>query len=156
MKPVYIKYLIESVKEIFTENFGTTPQKGKVSFYTHDLKTEVAASIQLIGDLQGDVILMVDKQVALKIASAMFQDDIKVLDDLSLSSISELLNFIAGRMITKLYQLRYDTDITPPEIFVKKDIELDHTNSLACRIFFDSEMGKLEFALAKKKASDKV
>lgn len=151
MKPVYIKYLIESVKEIFAENFGLTPEKAKVSFYTHDMSSDVAASIGLIGDLEGNIILMVKKPVALKIASSMFQDDIQELDELSLSSITELVNFIAGRMITKLYNLKYDNDITPPEILVDDIIQFDYSKILACKITFDSELGDLEFALAKKK-----
>ena len=150
MKPEYIKYLIESVREIFTENFGVEPKKGKVSFYTHGLKADVGASIGLIGDLEGDIILIVEKPVALKIASMMFQEEITELDEMSLSSINELVNFIAGRMITKLFQLNYDNDITPPETLLDKSIVFDHTTMMACRIVFDTEMGKLEFALAKR------
>lgn len=151
MKPVYIKYLIESVREIFDENFGLTPEKSKVSFYTHDMTPEVAASIGLIGDLEGNIILMTNKEGALKIASTMFQDNIEVLDELSLSSITELVNFIAGRMITKLYTLKYDNDITPPEILVNDVIHFDYSKILACKIIFESDLGHLEFALAKKK-----
>ena len=151
MKPAYIKYLIESVFEIFNENFDTRPVKGKVSFYTDKYTADVVASIGLIGDLEGNIILLIEKDVALKIASTMFQENITELDDLSLSSISELLNFIAGRMITKLFQLEYDNDITPPQIFTDKAIHFDHTSFVGVRIIFNSEMGRLEFALAKKK-----
>ncbi|GMT48602.1 MAG: hypothetical protein IEMM0008_0141 [bacterium] len=151
MKPVYIKYLIESVHEIFDENFGMETQKGKVSFYTHGLKADVGAVISLTGDLEGDIILMLDESVALEIASRMFQEEIKKLDDLTLSSITELLNFIAGRMITKLSQLKYDNDITPPELFLKKKLYFDENQYLACHIVFKCEVGTLEFALAKKK-----
>ncbi|HEO65032.1 MAG TPA: hypothetical protein ENI73_04080 [Spirochaetes bacterium] len=151
MKPVYIKYLIESVHEIFDENFALKAHKGKVSFYTHDLKADVGAMISLVGDLEGDIILMLDQPTALKIASKMFQEDIKELDDLSLSSITELLNFIAGRMITKLFQLKYDNDITPPELFLNKKLYFDEDKYLACLIVFESEVGNLEFALAKRK-----
>lgn len=151
LKPVYIKYLIESVSEVFNENFGIIPEKGKVSFYTHGLTADVAASIRLVGDLEGDIILMIKKDVALKIASMMFQEDVSELDELSLSSITELVNFIAGRMITKLFQLDYNNDITPPEILVGKSIEFDYSQILACKIEFESDLGNLEFALAKKK-----
>jgi len=151
VKPAYIKYLIESVFEIFSENFNLPPKKEKVSFDAHGLKADVVATIGLIGDLEGSIILLTDNKTALNIASKMFQDDIKELDDLSLSSISELLNFIAGRMITKLYQLKYDNDITPPTIAVKRVVELDYANSIGVRILLESDMGKLEFALTKNK-----
>ncbi len=151
MKPVYIKYLIESIHEIFNENFGVVPEKNKISFYTHGLSADVAASIGLVGNLEGNIIIFLNKETALNIASQMFQDEIKELDPLSLSSITELINFIAGRMITKLFQLKYDNDITPPELLNNENIIFDETKILACRILFNSSFGQLEFALAKKR-----
>ena len=151
MKPVYIKYLVESVHEIFSENFGFKPLKGKISFDSLSLKADVSASIGLIGDLEGNIVLLAEKDVALKIASAMFMDEMTELDEMTLSCITELTNFIAGRMITKLFQLNYDNDITPPEILTQDKMSLDHKKSLGIRVYFTSDFGPMIFVLSKKK-----
>ncbi len=150
MKPEYIKYLIDSVNEIFKENFGLELRRPKVSFYTHNLMAQVSSSIGLVGDYEGNITLLLEDDVALGIASKMFQDSITILDELSLSAVGELTNFISGRMITKLSNLKYDNDITPPQIFTNKMVEFDYNSSLACRIMFESDIGNIEFALVKK------
>ena len=61
---------------------------------------------------------------ALKIASVMNGEDLPEFDDLAKATISELANLITAQVVTKLHELGFHFDLTPPALFVGQKMEV--------------------------------
>ncbi len=78
--------------------------------------TSVVICIGVTGQLGGQVLLACHRTVALDIASKMCRMPVAVLDELSMSALSELGNMVLGNAATVLSTKNVIIDITPPSI----------------------------------------
>lgn len=79
----------------------------------------------LIGALQGEVLLNIDKATALEIVSKMVMMPVAEIDALGQSAISELGNMIAGNAATVFANNDILIDITPPSYSVGAQYQAD-------------------------------
>ena len=84
----------------------------------------VAALVGLAGDVEGRVLFDMTIDTALKIASVMNGEDLPEFDDLAKATISELANLITAQVVTKLHELGFHFDLTPPALFVGQKMEV--------------------------------
>jgi CheY-specific phosphatase CheX len=75
---------------------------------------ELTYQLDLIGSLQGRVLLNLDEALAASVASALFGGDAVSVED-SDAAMKELLNIFAGHMATAFNELGIDLDIATPE-----------------------------------------
>lgn len=78
--------------------------------------TSIVICLGVTGQLGGQVLLALQKAVALDIASRMCMMPVSELDELSKSALSELGNMILGNAATVLSTKNVIIDITPPSI----------------------------------------
>lgn len=71
----------------------------------------------LMGNLNGEVVLNIEKPTALEIVSKMMMMPVEAIDALGQSAISELGNMIAGNTATVFANSDIIIDITPPSYF---------------------------------------
>ncbi|WP_024470638.1 chemotaxis protein CheX, partial [Treponema pedis] len=88
----------------------------------------VAAIVGLAGDVEGRVIFDMTMPTALKIASAMNSEDLKTFDELARATITELANLITAQAVTKLHDLGFKFDLTPPALFSGDNMQISNNN----------------------------
>ena len=90
---------------------------------------------------------------ALKIASKMNNEDLPQFDDLAKATISELANMITAQAVTKLHELGFKFDLTPPALFAGEKMEIAalgnaSENIEALIVPLITEYGKVEINVA--------
>jgi chemotaxis protein CheX len=107
-------------------------ERGQLSVINSPSRTLGAAVyIGISGDVQGRVIYDMGRTTAVKIASAMNQEDLPGLNEMVRSTIQELGNIISGGASTKLHDNLNGkhVDITPPSMIVGDDTEISDSIS---------------------------
>ena len=90
----------------------------------------VAVLVGLAGDVEGRVIFDMTKDRALHVVSVMNGEKFTVLDEMAKATIQELANQITAQAITKLHDLGFKFDLTPPALFIGDNMEVASTSSL--------------------------
>ena len=113
----------------------------------------VAALVGLAGDVEGRVLFDMTLDTALKIASKMNNEDLPQFDDLAKATISELANMITAQAVTKLHELGFKFDLTPPALFAGEKMEIAalgnaSENIEALIVPLITEYGKVEINVA--------
>lgn len=78
---------------------------------------DLAYEIDLIGAIQGKVLLNLDSALANSVASALFGGEGEAAAEDVDAAMKELLNIFSGHMVTAFNELGLDADITTPEKF---------------------------------------
>jgi chemotaxis protein CheX len=86
----------------------------------------VAALVGLAGDVEGRVLFDMTKPTALSVASGMNGETMTVLDDMVKATITELANMITAQAVTKLHDLGFKFDLTPPALFTGDNMEISN------------------------------
>ena len=113
----------------------------------------VAALVGLAGDVEGRVLFDMTLETALNIASKMNGEKLEVFDDLAKATISELANLITAQAVTKLHELNFIFDLTPPALFAGQKMEIaalggTSENVEALIVPLITEYGKIEVNVA--------
>jgi chemotaxis protein CheX len=84
----------------------------------------VAALVGLAGDVEGRVLFDMDKESALFVVSCMNGEEFKIMDEMAKATIQELANMITAQAVTKLHDLGFKFDLTPPALFTGDNMEV--------------------------------
>lgn len=95
----------------------------------------------LVGQLEGEVLLNIDHQMALEIVSKMVMAPVTEIDAMGQSAISELGNMVAGNAATVFANNEVLIDITPPTYFLGTEYKADVPQMFS--IPFSSEAGNM-------------
>ena len=98
--------------------------------------------------MEGRVLFDMDKPTALKVASVMNGEELKVMDELVKATITELANMITAQAVTKLHELGFKFDLTPPAIFTGENMEVSDQDVEALIVPMETAQGKLEINVA--------
>jgi chemotaxis protein CheX len=149
MRVEYINPFVESAFNVLKEVLDTELTRGELFLKSSSQPVlGVAAIIGLTGDVQGRILFDMDERTALAIASAMNGETLTSMDDLAKATITELANMITARAVTKLSELGFKFDITPPAIFTGKDMEITNTQIESLIVPIQMPLGKLEINVA--------
>lgn len=111
----HVNTFLMAATKVISEACNLTPRVGKPyirnSNYTED---SIVIMIGVTGEMQGQVMLVFKKEVALAIASKMMFMEVTQLDEISTSAICELGNMIMGNASTVFSTKNIGIDITPP------------------------------------------
>ena len=109
----------------------------------------VAALVGLAGDVEGRVLFDMTLETALNVASKMNGEELPEFDDLAKATISELANLITAQAVTKLHELNFKFDLTPPALFVGQKMEIAASGNVEALIVpLITECGKVEVNVA--------
>lgn len=108
----------------------------------------VAAIVGLAGDVEGRVIFDMTLDTALKIASAMNMEELAEFDELARATITELANLITAQAVTKLHDLGFRFDLTPPALFTGSNMEISSSDIEALIVPIETAQGKVEINVA--------
>lgn len=149
MRVEYINPFVESAYSILKEVLNTKITRGELYLKaTSQPVLGVTAIVGLAGDVEGRVLIDMSVETAIKIASAMNNEDFKELAELAKATIMELANMIVAQAVTKLSELGFKFDLTPPTIFTGKNMEITDFDVEALIVPIDMTEGKLEINVA--------
>jgi chemotaxis protein CheX len=108
----------------------------------------VAAIIGLTGDVEGRVLLDMSQKTAHEIASAMNGEELESFDELAKATIAELANMITGQAVTKLHEIGFNFDLSPPSLITGDNMVVTNAGVEALIVPLELSQGKLEINVA--------
>jgi len=135
MRVEYINPFVESTFDMLTQCVGSGVKRGELSLKpTSKEISGVAVLVGLAGDVEGRVLLDMTKETAIYVADGMTKTMIDPdfagftnFDDEAKSTIQELANLVTAQAVTKLHDLGFKFDLTPPALFTGDNMEIAQT-----------------------------
>jgi chemotaxis protein CheX len=125
MRVEYINPFVESAFSVLKEVMNVEVKRGEIYLKPTTMAIQgVAALVGLAGDVEGRVLFDMTKDTALFVAGAMNQEKFTVFDELAKATIQELANMITAQAVTKLHDLGFKFDLTPPALFTGDNMEV--------------------------------
>jgi chemotaxis protein CheX len=125
MRVEYINPFVEAAFSILKEVLNSDVKRGEIYLKPTSMKIMgVAALVGLAGDVEGRVLFDMTKETALFVAGAMNGEKFTALDELAKATIQELANMITAQAVTKLHDLGFKFDLTPPALFTGENMEV--------------------------------
>ena len=158
MRVEYINPFVESAYNVLKEVLNTDVHRGELYLKSTAMPVlGVAALVGLAGDVEGRVIFDMTKATAINIASAMLEamemEPITTLNEMGRATITELANMITGQAVTKLHNLGFKFDLTPPAIFSGDNMEISDSGVEALIVPIELPQGKIEINVAIRERS---
>ena len=158
MRVEYINPFVESAYNVLQEVLQAEVKRGELYLKSSAMPVlGVAAIVGLAGDVEGRVLFDMSQETAIKIASKMLEDmemePVTSMNDMARATITELANMITGQAVTKLHNLGFSFDLTPPAIFTGENMEVSNTDVEALIVPMDLPMGKVEINVAIRERS---
>ena len=149
MRVEYINPFVEAAYNILTEVLGGEIKRGELYLKSTSMPVMgVAALVGLAGDVEGRVIFDMNMESAMKIASRMNNEELKLFDDLAKATITELANLITAQAVTKLHDLGFRFDLTPPALFTGDNMEISDHEVEALIVPMETDQGRVEVNVA--------
>ena len=125
MRVEYFNPFVESAFSVPKEVMESEVRRGEIYLKPTSMSIMgVAALVGLAGDVEGRVLFDMTKETALQVAGAMNMDTFDALDELAKATIQELANMITAQAVTKLHDLGFKFDLTPPALFTGENMEV--------------------------------
>jgi chemotaxis protein CheX len=125
MRVEYINPFVEAAFNVLKEVLNTDVKRGDLFLKSTNMAIQgVAALVGLAGDVEGRVLFDMTKESALFVVSAMNGEEFKTMDDMAKATIQELANMITAQAVTKLHDLGFKFDLTPPALFTGDNMEV--------------------------------
>jgi chemotaxis protein CheX len=150
MRVEYINPFVEAAFSVLKEVLNTDVKRGDLYLKSTTMSIMgVAAIVGLAGDVEGRVVFDMTKQTALGIAGAMNGEAFTAMDDLAKATIQELANMITAQAVTKLHDLGFKFDLTPPALFTGENMEISNREVEALIVPMElGPLGKIEINVA--------
>jgi chemotaxis protein CheX len=117
MKMELIQPFINSADAVLAESLQCETHIGDVSMEENTYRRKgVAAIIEIVGDIEGRIILDTDPATAIHIAKHLAGSDVDASDELVRETVCELANMVIGNAITSLNDQGFHFKISPPEV----------------------------------------
>ncbi|GHU64345.1 chemotaxis protein CheX [Spirochaetia bacterium] len=125
MRVEYINPFVEAAFNVLKEVLNTDVKRGDLFLKSSSMRIMgVAAMVGLAGDVEGRVLFDMNKETALFVVSAMNGEEFKAMDEMAKATIQELANMITAQAVTKLHDLGFKFDLTPPALFTGDNMEV--------------------------------
>jgi chemotaxis protein CheX len=125
MRVEYINPFVESAFSVLKEVLDAEVKRGEIYLKPTTMTIQgVAALVGLAGDVEGRVLFDMTKATALYVAGAMNQETFTAFDEMAKATIQELANMITAQAVTKLHDLGFKFDLTPPALFTGENMEV--------------------------------
>ncbi|MFP4378299.1 MAG: chemotaxis protein CheX [Spirochaetales bacterium] len=153
MRVEYINPFVESATNVLREVLQGDVSRGELYLKSTAAPVlGVAAIIGLAGDVEGRVLLDMSRATAIQVANAMLatmeMEAISDLNDMGRATITELANMITGQAVTKLHNLGFKFDLTPPALVTGDNMEISNTDVEALIVPMEITQGKIEINVA--------
>ena len=142
MRVEYINPFVEAANNILSEVLAGEVNRGDLYLKSTSMPVMgVATLVGLAGDVEGRVLfdMSMDK---------MNGEELTEFDELVKATITEVANMITGQAVTKLHDLGFKFDLTPPSLFTGEKMEVSDHEVEALIVPMLTEQGKIEVNVA--------
>ncbi len=152
MRVEYINPFADSAVEILSTIGVKDIKRGEVYIKTSAVKSMMGVTliVGLAGQVRGRIIINMDKDTGLKIASIMNSETMTQYNEMSSATLTELANMIVGTAVTKLHDKGYKFDITPPAMVMGDNIKLSDRELDSLILPLSTSEGNIEINVAIK------
>lgn len=113
----HVNVFLMAATKVISEACSVSPKIGKPYIRDSSFKSDtIVILIGVTGEMQGQVMLAFERNVAIAIASKMMFMELSDLDEIGMSAICELGNMIMGNASTVFSVKGIGIDITPPSM----------------------------------------
>ena len=149
MRVEYINPFSEAAYNILSQVLSEDIKRGDLYLKSTCMPVMgVAAIVGLAGDVEGRVIFDMTLDTALKLASKMNNEELSEFDELARATITELANLITAQAVTKLHDLGFKFDLTPPALFTGENMKISNNDIEALIVPMTAPQGKVEINVA--------
>ncbi|HPY88266.1 MAG TPA: chemotaxis protein CheX [Spirochaetota bacterium] len=151
MRVEYINPFVDSAMQILSSTVSKDLKRRDISLKPSlTPMMGVVIIVGLAGQVSGKLIIDTDKDTALKIASAMNQEELKEFDEMTYATLTELANMITGKAVTKLHELGFQFDLTPPALFTGDNIQISDNKIESLVVPIEMPQGRVEIIVGIK------
>lgn len=152
MKVEFVNPFVSAAFMVLEKVGKTKVSKGTLSLASSPIAgMDVNTVIGVTGDILGQVIYSMSTETAQKIASVMLMGlPISDFDEIAKSAISELGNIITGNAATELGNNGYCCNITPPSLFMGKEVKVSIKDLQILLIPVTTDFGDIHIYVALK------
>ncbi len=119
MQVEQIHPFVDSARDVLSQVVGGTVAAGRLRLQPTPAPCRgVAAVVGLAGQVEGRVILDMDPETALRLASRMNGEPMPALTALAQDTLAELASMMAGRAVTTLHDRGFRLQPAPPLLMV--------------------------------------
>ncbi len=149
MRVEYINPFVESAMNVLKTTVSDNIKRGtpRLSNNINSIMG-VAIIVGLAGQVSGRVVIDMNSETALKIASSMNGEELSEFDDLVCATLTELGNMITGNAVTKLHQLGFKFDLTPPALFTGDNLRITDNKIESLVVPIELPEGNIEINVA--------
>lgn len=124
MRAEFINPFVAAAFNVLENMLQVKPEKGALCLQASPFcGKEVNTVIGVTGEVLGQVILSMDTSTAMKFASVMLMGlPVTEMDEMTKSAVNELGNMITGNAATGLSENGFLCNLTPPTLFMGKDV----------------------------------
>lgn len=144
MKMELIQPIINAADAVLAQNLrGTTRIRDLNMDEAIYRRKGVAALVAVQGDIEGRVILDMDPQTAVVVASIMAGIELPETDELVRETVCELANQIIGNAVTSLNDEGFHFKVLPPQVHASDEGLPDSEDTEALVMCIDTAAGKV-------------
>lgn len=154
MKVEFINPFVSAAFMVLEKVGKTKVSKGALSLASSPIAgMDVNTVIGVTGDILGQVIYSMSTDTAQKLASVMLMGlPINDFDEIAKSAISELGNIITGNAATELGNNGFCCNITPPSLFMGKEVKVSIKDLQILVIPVTTDLGEIHIYVALREA----
>lgn len=153
MQVEFIAPLIRAAFTVLSQVVDASPERGQLSLRDGNTFTsqELSTLLGVNGDIEGAALYGMSQVTALKIVARMLGQDVKEIDELASSALTELANMVTGNAITYLEAAGFQCSIAPPPLIHGPGIQIT-TLCPALQVPVSSQFGKIDINVALRHA----
>ncbi len=149
----YLNPFLTAAAEVIKAEVKLEINRGAITVHQGSLTTdEVTVLINLVGQIQGVVLLELSKQTGIALVSRMMGQDFTEFDSLAQSGIAELGNVISGKATVELSKTGVDSTISPPTMILGKGTQISTMDFQRLVVPLKTEIGSVTVHLAVKES----
>ncbi len=143
MKEEYVNSFLTPAKYVWEKELGEELVVAGTDLVSNQFTTDdVTAIIGVSGSLEGNVLYGFSGGTAVAVVSRMMGEEVKTIsDEIGLSALGEIANMITGNAATRLSQIGYPCNISPPVIIEPSGSRFTTVGGPQIRVSFSSALG---------------
>ena len=157
MKMDLIQPFINAADAVLSQGLNGSTKVGTLSMEEHAYRRRgVAGLIALTGEIEGRVILDLDPQTALRVASHYAGTNLPESDSLIKETVFELANQVVGNAISALNDQGFRFRVHPPLLLTSEEGDKSSEDVEALMICFETSMGDVFMNVALRHNSQRM
>ena len=149
MQVEFIEPFIRATFTVLSQVVDASPERGQLTLRDGNTFTsqELTTVLGVSGHIEGVALYGMSQVTALKIVSQMLGENVKEIDEMASSALTELGNMITGNATTHLETAGFHCNITPPSLIRGSGVQVT-TLCPALLVPVSTQFGKIDINVA--------